>query len=419
VSDLLVYNLWLNGFVTIQQNRILSTATRPNGKPLAEVVIEATDTSGGAHGETPDLLILNELVHVARWSVMEAHRNNADGVPRGVVIVSTNAGIKGSPAERWRKEALSNPKRWKVLIWDKRSPWVSEDDVREARRMDPIGSEYSRLWEGRWVSGTGSAVSEDVIDACFRLDGPLDGPEPGWRYVAALDLGVSHDHAGLVVLGANENEQRIKVACLDGWEPSLPNDRGVLEVDSGSVEDRCVEVWEAFGVEWLGYDPAAGGSFMAQRLRKRGLPMVEMSFASPANLTLMAKTFVQAVSDRRLECYEDPEGRLRRDFGKFSILHRPPNNYKLEAVSDEHGHADVGTALVICLPEAVRLLGGADGLRPDDDVAYGDVSPLTREEVESLPEELRELYDVEGDAEALGLDGYRGLDADLDAFSSR
>ena len=386
-------NPWLNDRV-----EILRSCIRSRESPReVRVQIEATGTPGAAQGPTPDLLVLNELVHVDRWPVMEAHMNNADGVPRGVAIISTNAGIKGSKAEGWRNRALANRDRWKVLIWHKRAPWLSVADVAEAKARDPVGSEFARLFCGKWISGLGDAVDEDSIEQCFRADGPLDGPEPGWQYVAGLDLGVSHDHAGVALLGANEGEQRIRVAWLRGWEPSVPNDRGTLEVDSAAVEESCLWLHKTFRMSWFGYDPAAGGSFMAQRLRRSGVPMREMTFSSPKNCTDMAVAFVQAVKDGKLECYEDEGGRLRRDFGKFSIVHKLPSGYKLEAVSDEHGHADVGTALVICLPRAVEMLGGGGGLLPEDVLASGDDSPLRQDEVDDMPLELRDIYDGYGE----------------------
>jgi hypothetical protein len=391
-ADLLFYNFWLNGLVQIQQNRILPT------NRMGEVVVEATDTSGGAHGETPDLLVLNELVHVAKWSAMEAHRNNADGVPRGVVVVSTNAGIKGTKAELWRKAALNDSNRWKVEIWNKRSPWTNKGDVDEARKRDPIGAEFSRLWEGKWVSGTGDAVDDAAIDRCFCLDGPLDKLEKGQTCVAGLDLGVSHDHAGLAVTGVCREDQRIKLAYMEGWEPDMRTEEGKLEVNLMDVEKRCLWANQAFSPVWFGYDPAAGGSFMAQRLRKQGVPMREMTFAAPSNLTLMARSFVLSVKGGRLECYDDWEGRLRRDFGKFNIEHRPPSNYKLVAVSDEYGHADVGTALVICLPKALELLGGFAALDDGDLVDAGD-GTLTEKEVEGMPDDLRAIYESCDDQE--------------------
>ena len=134
---------------------------------------------------------------------------------------------------------------------------------------------------------------------------------------------------------------------------------------------------------------------MAQRLRKLGVAMCEMSFASPKNCTDMAVAFVIAMNDGILHCYEDGEGRLRRDFGKFNIEHKPPSKYKLIAISDEHGHADVGTALVIALPRAVELLGRF-GRLSETDVLAGDDAPLSDEEVAAMPRELREIYEDGG-----------------------
>lgn len=388
VVDLLHYNLWLNDLVRVQQNRILGAGR------LGEVVIEATDATGGAHGETPDLLVLNELVHVAKWSVMETHMNNADGVPRGVAIVSTNAGIKGTKAELWRNNALASPDRWCVMRWSEKSPWLSDEDVEDARRRDPVGSEFARLFRGVWISGRGGAVDEESIDRCFRAEGPLPGPEPGWTYLAGLDLGVSKDHSGLAVLGVNVEEKRLRVVRVEGWEPTMETG-GKLEVDSRAVKSCCREVNDVFRLAWFGYDPAAGGSFMAQELREVGLPMRQMSF-STANKIAMANAFVQVIKDGKLECYEDEGGRLRRDFGKFSIVPYPSGGYKLEAVSDEHGHADVGTALVVCLPKAVEMLGGWDRLRPDDSLVYdGGGDPLTDEDVCGMPDGLRDIYEHE------------------------
>lgn len=405
--ELLHYNPWLNEKVIIVQGVIR------NKKSPREVWthVEATDSSGGAHGETPDLLILNELVHVARWRAMEDHMNNADGVPLGVVIISTNAGVKGTKAWLWRQSAFEDKKRWTSHVWNQTAPWIGKDDVEDAKRRDPIGAEFQRLWKGRWVSGSGGAVEDEAIDRCFRLRGPLAKPESGWEYLAGLDLGVSHDHSGVVLVGLNEMEQRIKVAWIKGWEPSVPNDHGKLEVDGNEVEKACERLSQAFRISWFGYDPAAGGSFMAQRLRRKGVMMREVTFSSPKNCTDMAVSFVQSVKDGKLECYEDDEGRLRRDFGKFNIVHKPPSSYKLEAVSDEYGHADVGTALIICLPEAMRRLGRRDGALQKGDVLATpeeDNKPLDDKERNRLPPELRDIYDLEDEEQEKYRYGKRG-----------
>jgi len=404
------YNKWLNSYVEIVQ-RVIRSRAMPKG---TRVQIEATGSAGAAQGPTPDILVLNELVHVDRWDVMKAHMNNAAGVPRGVVVVATNAGVKGTPAEVWRQNAFENRERWRVHHWKKKAPWLSNEDMEEAKRLDPIGAEFRRLWQGRWVSGSGGAVDEDTIDRAFRLSGPLSSKEKGWRYLAGLDLGVSHDHAGIAVVGVNEQEQSVREVWIRGYVPEIPNDKGVLEVDCSAVEEDVERVTRVFDIEWFGYDPAAGGSFMAQRLRKRGIRMREVSFSSPAQQTAMAVAFVTLMKDGKLACYEDEEGRMRRDFGKFSIEHKPPSKYKLTAISDEHGHADVGVSLVMTLPRAVEILGGISGLLPSDVLVEENDEDLSEEEVKEMPDELRAIYEME--AEDFGVKPKRVRLTDLDTI---
>jgi len=395
--EILFYNEWLGEKIEVVQ-KLIRQRERPS---IVRCQIESTGTAGSAQGPTPDILILNELTHVDKWSVMEAHMNNADGVPRGVVIVSTNAGIKGTKAEVWRKTALEGKgKRWKVCLWQHKSPWLSDGDMEDAKKRDPIGLEFARLWLGLWVSGKGDAVDEASIDASFCLTGPLLGPERKWSYIAGLDLGISHDHAGVVVCGVNREEQKVRIAQIQDFAPSIQGGGKNLEVNIQAVEDYCLKMADRFRIEYFGYDPAAGGSFTAQRLRSKNVRMVQQTF-SPGNLTLMAKAFVVLMKGRRLECFEDEHGHLRRDFGKFSISHRPPSDYKLEAVSDEFGHADVGTSLVICLPRAIEMLGGFAALQPEDSIAcsFGDEDDLTDAEILELPPEFAELYGLYGEIE--------------------
>jgi len=384
--EILYYNPWLNELVEIVEHQIRSKSEHRR----VWARIEATDSQGAAHGETPDLLILNELVHVAKWQAMADHMANADGVPRGVVIISTNAGIKGTPAHTWKINALNNTHRWANHVWDKVAPWINKEDVAEAKARDPIGTEYARLWEGKWISGRGGAVSDADIDSCFTLDGPLSRPEKGWSYLAGLDLGVSHDHAAVVVVGVNRKLDRMRIARIRAFVPEVKNDQGQLEVDLIKVEKYCVDVFKKFQIRWLGYDPAAGGSFMAQRLRKQGVIVSKINFSMPSVQTQMATAFVLVMKAKKLECFEDPEGRLRRDFGKFSIETKIPSGYKLVAVSDEFGHADVGVALVITLPRIVDELGGWERFDADDDLTATN-EEMTEEEMEDMPDEFKEI----------------------------
>lgn len=387
MTDTLYYNPWL-------QSRMKEKSwnmTSANG--LAELDIVAADIAG-SHGETPDILVVNELSHVTKWEFVENLLDNADGVPQGIVIIATNAGYKGTPADKLRTNAMES-EDWYFSSFRQPAPWINEESVEDAKRRNSK-SRYRRLWWGEWASGKGDALDEEDIDRCLRaLGGPLTAPKPSWVYLGGLDLGVSHDHAGLAVVGVSVAEQKIQLVHTQAWEPNAKTG----EVDLTAVEDACYSVHRTFHLDWLGYDPAEA-KLMAQRLTRKGVPMAEYRFIG-SNLTSMAQSLMQVVKSGQLECYDDQEGRLRRDFGKFSIVEKS-YGYKLEAVSDEYGHADLGTALVITLPKAIEMLRGFSArLRPEDSVAPSseDFDELTEEEVAEMPDELREIYEMDQDVQ--------------------
>jgi hypothetical protein len=117
--------------------------------------------------------------------------------------------------------------------------------------------------------------------------------------------------------------------------------------------------------------------------------MEEVTFGSSKNLEAMANGMVQAVNTGAFESYECE--RLRLDFGKFSILERA-QGYKLDAVSDESGHADVGIALSILIPKAIELVGGLEEFLEEDEELYPepdeDLDALAEE---TMPDEFLEL----------------------------
>lgn len=92
---------------------------------------------------------------------------------------------------------------------------------------------------------------------------------------------------------------------------------------------------------------------------------------------------------------------MRRDFGKFNIEHKPPSKYKLTAVSDEFGHADVGVAMAICLPKAVAMLEGRVGLGKDDVLVEENDEELSEEEVAEMPDDLKDIYEMDLEDAAL------------------
>lgn len=403
VSDLLEHNKWLNDHVELVFGVIRSKRRKANGKdPLARVEIIATDEGGGAHGATPDIMIINELSHISKWKFVTTLMNNALGVPQGMIIIATNAGVRGSKAEVWRDTAMKS-EDWCVHILARPAPWHTKKDIDQAREIN-LPSEQLRLWEGVWISGVGDAVDEVKLNRAFCLPGPTLSPEDGWDYVMGLDLGVTHDHSGLAVVGFNYHRQIIKLVLWRRWAPS----KKTGEVDLVSVEDACMSAHQIYRPQFLFYDPHQA-KFMMQRLKKRGVECREMSFSTPNNLVKMATAYVQVMDAEKFQCYDDEEGSLRRDFAKFNIV-KKSYGYRLEAVSDEYGHADVGTAVVIALPYAVESLGGTLTLQPDEALFYED-DEMTKEEVEEMPDDLREIYEMEGSAvDDDDPDGFSGLE---------
>jgi phage terminase large subunit-like protein len=381
MEDLLFYNPWLSGYVDIQVYKAYSKPDK-----LCELDILAADI-GGSHGGLPDLLLINELSHVLKWEFIQNLLDNARKAPRGMIVVATNAGFKGTKAEKLRTNAMQSAKRWTVKLWQRPAPWINMEDVKEASINDQP-SRVNRLWWGKWASGQGDALSEEGIDACLkRHKGPLTKPEKGWQYIAGLDLGVSHDHAGFVVLGVQQIKQRVRLAWMKRWIP----DKRTREVDLINVKETVFSMSRQFKLRSVGYDPTEA-RLMAQELRRLGVPMNEMSFASPKNLNMMAAYLVQVVGNGKLEAYEDEDGWLRRDFGKLNVVERT-YGFKLESTSDEYGHADVAAAVAIALPRAVDMLAGRAGLQEGDSLADGTEEDLSEQEIKDLPDELRELYE--------------------------
>ena len=379
IDSILYYNTWINERIEVHRYKSIGY------NKLSELEIVAADISG-SHGETPDLLVLNELSHVLRWEFIQNLMDNAAGVPRSVVLAATNAGYKGTIQEVWRNNAIES-ERWSVHLWQQPAPWQEKDDIEEAKKRNSK-SRFNRLWKGKWSSGKGDALDEDDIERCFHHGLRQEWKRlPGYEYIAGLDLGISHDHTGLVVIGVHRTKELIDLKYMRSWEPRAETGK----VDLIAVERECLRLYKNYNLTWFGYDPHQA-ILLAQRLQQHNVPMREVIFNNK-NITTMADTFLQLVRSGQLRCYDDNNHRLRRDFGKFNLVEKS-YGHKLEAVSDEHGHADVGTALIIALPRAVELLRSGGKLMPDDDVAFDDTGPLTESEVAAMPKELREIYEM-------------------------
>ena len=286
--------------------------------------------------------------------------------------------------------------RWYFQAVNYPAPWISDEDLAEAKRRDK-GTRYNRLWKGQWTSGKGDALTADIVEACIHPAAkPASKPRKGWQFVGGLDLGINNDHAGIVVVGVSTRQRRIKLAYCRDFAPNKKRKNGKVEVDLILVRDTVKGISKKLDIDWFGYDPHQA-VLMAQELEEEDVPMEEMTFVGK-NLTAMALALVTCFTDGIIELY--PDDHLLSDLGKLSIIEKPPAGFKLEATRDATGHADVATALAICLPEAMSRL--ADPLDPslvNRELMLPDPNeePLTDQEVDELPDFLRDIVEAHRD----------------------
>ncbi|MDA1050752.1 MAG: hypothetical protein O3C40_09770, partial [Planctomycetota bacterium] len=335
-KDILRLNPWLASRVEIKSWKISCKATS------SECEIVAADVAG-SHGARPDVLIVNELSHVTKQEFAENLLDNAAKVPHGLVVIATNAGFSGTWQFKWRQIAETSD-RWSMHVYDRPSPWLDEEDIEEAERRNSR-SRFMRLWYGVWSSGAGDALdADDITAAVDHSIAPMQGSEKGFGFVAGLDLGIKHDHSALVVIGHHVASQRLRLAFAQSWAPQPSTGK----VDLEAVEAAVLDAHRRFKLSTVCYDPFQA-ALMAQRLEKRKLTMTEVPF-SGKNLTTMASTLLDVFRSRRIDLYDHP--RLIADLQRLSIVERS-YGYRLDAIRDADGHADLATALAIALPHAL------------------------------------------------------------------
>ena len=336
-QEWLAANPWLRTRIKILKSEIRSEKTG------SRLEIETADAST-AHGARPDFLLVNELHAIKSKEVAETWIDNADKIPWGVRVIATNAGFSSTWQYKWREIAQDGAKlgTWHFHKFASPAPWISMVQLAESKKRN-TASRYMRLWEGVWVKGSGDALDPDDVEACVTLKAGVE-PDGKMLFIGGLDLGVRHDHSALVIVGV-EPLGKIKLAVCDSWAPGPDG-----KVDLMAVRRSVLTAHRKYDLRWLGYD-VSQAELMAQELEREGVPVVPVQFRGKM-LDLMAREILQTFRNRRIELYRDQ--RLIDDLYRLAIVERS-YGYKLEAVSDDMGHADRAIALAIPLPLALEI----------------------------------------------------------------
>lgn len=338
-EDILRANPWLAEVITILTDRIVCQRTESEAEILAADV-------AGSHGARPDVLILDELVHVQKTEFLENLLDNAAKIPTCLVLATTNPGFTGTWAWKQRELARTS-RRWHFQQITMPPPWIDPAEIEEARlRNTP--TRFARLWGGVWSSGSGDFLDPCDVAACVTMHGPLLKALPEFVFVGGLDLGIKHDHSALVMLGVHRQNRRRRLAMVKRWAPGSAGKVDLTEVQAG-VKAAC----DLFQPRALNYDPYQA-ELMAVQLRRQGCRMVEVPFIG-ANLNEMASEILETFTSRNIDLYNDAG--LIRDLGRLTIVEKS-YGYKLESVRDSDGHADSAIATALALLAAKHTPAG-------------------------------------------------------------
>jgi hypothetical protein len=176
--------------------------------------------------------------------------------------------------------------------------WISERDLETQRRSLPP-EVYQRLWENRWIEGSGSLITREQLDVCVDPDwGPQVAGRLFTNYSVGLDLGLTRDRTARCVVH-REPDGVVVVDSMKVWQGSRKTPVRIEE-----IEHDLLGVDEAFRHPRFSVDPwqLAG---TAQRLESK-LAISEFRFTSES-VRRLSENLVRLITNGLLKLYPDPD----------------------------------------------------------------------------------------------------------------
>ena len=336
-----------------------------------EIAIESCD-GASASGARADLFIMNE---VQSWRDPHGGRVWNETIARfgkkgGRFAVFSNAPF--TPVGDWRRDQWDRARvpreqggRWTYVgIRVKDVPWIT-DEYLEMQRENLPDTVFRRLFFCEPSDGRGELITSELLKRSIFPDlADLGDPEvtpwtlPG-QYFAGCDVGVTRDHAVIVVL-LKSPQGSIRVCRVETWVPD-PKSKDPLrrEVQLNEVQSR-LEVFVRTVRAKLFFDPFQAVQ-MKQTLENAGAE-VEQVAATAANLTEMAAAVISCFRDGVIRLYPDC-GRVEVKPGQTTWI----GQQLLDAEIKEQekgvrvvmqrttlGHGDQASAFMLGLLGAVR-----------------------------------------------------------------
>jgi len=254
-------------------------------------------------GSSPSLIVWDEA-----WGLTdedEALWTELTSIPtkRSLTLVASYAGLEGqSPLlERLYDLGKSKEKPDDMLFFWSTDPqlssWVT-DEYLASQRAKLLPHQFERLFSNKWGSGAGAFLSRQKWDACY--DPELRPLEPGASDLVflGLDMALRRD-SGVLTGVAKVGDNRYSLALFKEWKPG----RG-SEIELENIFEYLLTINASYNVSACWYDPRFMAS-IAQRLRARGLNMIEVSPQS-SSVSRCYEFLYQCVKGERFSHWNEP-----------------------------------------------------------------------------------------------------------------
>jgi hypothetical protein len=327
---------WIKSRFQVQRNCIVN----PETGSRVEIISSDVATSWG---QLFDFCICDEIsVWPASgeglWHSLFSASDKQDD--RCVMIIISNAGTGKGSSWQWklREDARTHDDWYFHSLAGPTASWWKPAAIDRQKRLlpEPV---FNRVIMNVWCSTSGDALTEELLSsATDHTYQPPTGKQRGWRYGAGLDIGYRRDGSAFVVNGCRPQSQLLELQERHSW---LPRELG-HDVDLSEVEETIYAAHRRYGLGRVLYDPFQA-ELLAQRLRKRGVPMESYSFAGK-NLTALASNLLDAFRSGLVKLYPCP---LIDDLRRLGIAETSWGGYKLTAERSAFGHCDEAIAYAL------------------------------------------------------------------------
>jgi phage terminase large subunit-like protein len=183
------------------------------------------------------------------------------------------------------------------------APWQTEE-WREQMRGQLRPNAYLRLIENRWVTTESTFVEMEWWDACVDTEARPQLTDRKLRVWVGVDASVKHDSTAIVACAYDRKAKKVRLVWHQVFQPS-PDSPLDFELTIESTVEMLARRFEVREVRFDPYQMAAS----CQRLRGRGVPMVEFS-QTQGHLTEASQNLFELIKGANLICYPDADMRL-------------------------------------------------------------------------------------------------------------